>query len=235
MSSAVSFAQSLYSPEQLDELTNLIERASRGIHFTKSDLEERLLDLMRAVGRDTKGNELAVAYREFGEDDLSHAELAVRFRAIANSDDPLNSELCNGIVLTKLNHAARRKWARQFRTGRINRPHPIRGMRSEDLTAEELNDVRGMAAHLATYHQSFVRREQPRKIDQDTLIEELADIFIEFAGLSCDRYDLAHAAGSRFIKFVYVAMRPFYGLTEASIASISKRWKRLKDAAVQAV
>jgi hypothetical protein len=97
------------------------------------------------------------------------------------------------------------------------------------LTEDDLADVRGLALHLADYHQSFVRRQQPVKIDQDTLIERLADIYIEFAGLDCGRYELAHAKNSLFIQFAYLAMRPFFGLTEASAASISKRWKRLKD------
>jgi len=91
-----------------------------------------------------------------------------------------------------------------------------------------------MALHLAHYHQSFVRRQQPVKIDQNTLIEGLADIYIEFAGLDCGRYELAHAKNARFIKFIYLAMRPFFALTEASLASVSKRWKRLKDVHNQA-
>ena len=52
---------------------------------------------------------------------------------------------------------------------------------------------------------------------------------VEFAGLDCGRYELAHAKNARFIKFIYLAMRPFFALTEASLASVSKRWKRLKD------
>ncbi len=87
-----------------------------------------------------------------------------------------------------------------------------------------------MALHLANFHQSFVRRGQPNKSDQDTLLDGIADIYVEFAKLDCHRYDLPHAENSRFIQFTYWALRPFFGLTEASLKAISKRWKRLKDA-----
>lgn len=226
--------QSSYSPHQLEELASLIRKASGDLTVSRHELEIRLTDLMRAVGRPIANDEYAADFGNLGEGDLSHSDLSKRFQAIAIAGDPLDPDLCNGIVLTKLNHAARAKWARRFKTEGINRPHPIRGLRAEDLTAEELSDVKEMAAHLAQYHRSFVRREQPRKIDQDTLIEELADIFCEFAGLTTDRYKLGHAVGSHFVRFAYSAMRPFFELTEASLASISKRWKRLKDRNEQA-
>lgn len=223
-----------YTPDQLEQLANIITRTKAGISVAHGDLEERLLDLVQAVGRADDGTAYSIAFREFATLEPSHAELAERFRAIAASDDPLNSKLCFGIVLTELNQAARRKWARRVRKGQINRPHPLRGIPSEFLTEEDLADVREMALHLAHYHQSFVRRQQPIKVDQNTLIEGFADIYIEFAGLDCGRYELAHAKNARFIKFIYLAMRPFFALTEASLASVSKRWKRLKDVHNQA-
>ena len=225
----MSCAASLYTPEQLEGLVNIIRRTTAGIVVAHRDLEEALADLMVAVGRADDGTDYAIAFREFSNDEPSHAELAEGFRAIAASDDPLGPDICSGVVLTELNQAARCKWARKLKKGQINRPYPLRGTPSEFLTEDDLADVRGLALHLADYHQSFVRRQQPVKFDQNTLIERLADIYIEFAGLDCGRYELAHAKNSRFIQFVYLAMRPFFGLTEASTTSISKRWKRLKD------
>jgi len=230
----MSTEASSYSTDQLEHLAAIIERAAPGVMVSREDLKQHLLNLIQAVGRANDGTEYSIAFQEFAAHEPSHAELAKCFRTIAGSDDPLNPELCSGIVLAELNAAARSKWARRMRKGLINRPHPIRGVSSDFLTEEDLADVREMALHLAHYHQSFVRRQQPIKVDQNTLIEGLADIYIEFAGLDCGRYELAHAKNARFIKFVHLAMRPFFALTEASLASVSKRWKRLKDVHNQA-
>ena len=193
-------------------------------------LVQNLLDLLWAVGRANDGTEYSLSFQEFAALETPHAELAERFRAIAASDDPLNPELCSGIVLAELNAAARGKWARRIRKGLINRPHPLRGISSDMLSEENLVEVREMALHLVDYHQSFVRRGQPNKSDQDMLLDGIANIYVEFAKLDCLRYDLPHAENSRFIQFAYRALRPFFGLTEASLKAISKRWKRLKDA-----
>jgi hypothetical protein len=218
-----------YTSNQLESLGRKIERVTPGVQVDRRFLAERLLDLLGAVGRMVDDSEYSIAFQEFAASEPSHSELAKRFRAIAASDDPLNTELCSGVALAELNAAARSKWAGRIRKGLINRPHPIRGAATELLTDQELVDVREMASRLAQYHQSFVRRQQPNKLDQDTLVEGMADIYIEFTGLEHGRYELPHAKNARFIKFVYLAMRPFFGLTEASLASISKRWKRLKD------
>ncbi len=230
-----SSVSSSFTADQLEQLAAIIRRTTPEKTIDLHNLEERLLDLIQAVGRANDGTEFSIAFQEFAAHELSHAELAKCFRTIAGSDDPLNPELCSGIVLAELNAAARSKWARRMRKGLINRPHPIRGVSSDFLTEEDLADVRQMALHLASFHQSFVQRKQPIKIDQNTLIEGIADIFIESAGLDSGRYELPHAKNARFVKFVYLALRPFFGLTEASTASISKRWKRLKDAHNQAI
>lgn len=230
----MSTAASPYSTDQLEHLAAIIERTAPGVTVSREDLGQHLLDLLGAVGIDD-GTEYAAAFREFAALEPSHAELAERFRAIAVADDPLNSELCSGIVLGKLNTAARGKWARRMSNGLINRPHPLRGISSDMLSDKDLAEVREMALHLANFHQSFVRRGQPNKSDQDTLLDGIADIYVEFAKLDCHRYDLPHAKNSRFVKFVHLALRPFFGLTEASLASISKRWKRLKDAHNRAI
>ena len=226
----MSTEASSYSTDQLEHLAAIIERAAPGVTVSREDLKQHLLDLLWAVGRANDGTEYSIAFQEFAALEPSHAELAERFRAIAASDDPLNPELCSGIVLAELNAAARGKWARRIRKGLINRPHPLRGISSDMLSEENLAEVREMALHLVDYHQSFVRRGQPNKSDQNTLLDGIANIYVEFAKLNCHRYDLPHAENSRFIQFAYRALRPFFGLTEASLKAISKRWKRLKDA-----
>ncbi len=234
MAFRMSTAASPYSNDQLEHLAAIIERTAPGVTVSCEDLGQHLLDLLRAVGVDD-GSENSAAFREYAALEPSHAELAERFSAIEVEDYPLNSELCSGIVLGKLNTAARGIWARRMSNGLINRPHPLRGISSDMLSDKDLAEVREMALHLANFHQSFVRRGQPNKSDQDTLLDGIADIYVEFAKLDCHRYDLPHAENSRFVKFVHLALRPFFGLTEASLASISKRWKRLKDAHNRAI
>lgn len=235
MAPRMSTEASSYSTDQLEHLAAIIERAAPGVMVSREDLKQHLLNLIQAVGRANDGTEFSIAFQEFAAHELSHAELAKCFRTIAGSDDPLNPELRSGIVLAELNAAARGKWARRIRKGLINRPHPLRGISSDMLSEEDLAEVREMAADLARFHQSFVRRGQPNKSDQNTLLDGIADIYVEFAGLDYSRYELPHAKNARFVKFVYLALRPFFGLTEASLASISKRWKRLKDAHNRAI
>ncbi len=231
----MSIEASSYSTDQLEHLAAIIERAAPGVTVSREDLKQHLLDLLWAVGRANDGTEYSIAFQEFAALEPSHAELAERFRAIAASDNPRNPELCSGIVLAEMNAAARGKWARRIRKGLINRPHPLRGISSDMFSDKDLAEVREMALHLANFHQSFVRRGQPNKSEQDTLLDGIADIYVEFAKLDCHRYELPHAKNARFVKFVYLALRPFFGLTEASLASISKRWKRLKDAHNRAI
>ena len=98
----MSTAASPYSTDQLEHLAAIIERTAPGVTVSREDLGQHLLDLLGAVGIDD-GTEYAAAFREFAALEPSHAELAKSFRAIAASDDPLNSELCSGIVSTELN------------------------------------------------------------------------------------------------------------------------------------
>jgi hypothetical protein len=89
-----------------------------------------------------------------------------------------------------------------------------------------------MALHIATYHQSFIRSCRSKYLFQDTLLDGIAEIFIRFADLRCHPHALPHAANSSFVRFAYLAMRPFFAQTEASKSAIAKRWKRLKDHAL---
>ena len=226
----MSSSTSWHSPKQLEQLAQLIERTNPSGSVVRHALRLRILNLVEAVGRVDDGTEYSAAFREFAADEPSHADLAKRHRAIAGADDPLDPALCFGVALTELNAAARTRWARRDRKKLVNRPHPLRDVFSDMLTAEELDDVRAMAVDCAAYHSSFVRRGAPQKFDLDTLVEGLADIFIEFAKLRCNRCDLPHGVDTRFVKFVYHALRPFFGKTEATLKSISRRWKRIKDA-----
>ena len=224
-------AFSAYSRDQLERLAEIVERASRGVSVARYNLESDLLSLLEAVGRTDDGTEFEIEFRRLAETGPTHADLAEQFRLIAAADNPLDPRLYNGSVAAELDAKARVRWSSRGRKRRLNRPQPLRNTSWEFLTTEDQDLVREMSRELARYHQSFVRREAPRKSDQDTLIAGLADIFIDYARLDCGRHELPHAENSHFIRFADHALRPFFGATEVSLNSLSKRWKRLKDAA----
>ena len=218
-----------YSAEQLEDLAAILQKKSPNLVVSRQSLKRQLLDLLFAVGRADDGSEEAAWFREAAENEPSNAALADQFRKIAESKDPLDPKLCFGIALTKLNYAARRRWAGRKRGRPMNRPHPLRDIPSDFLTAGEIAEVRAMALDLAAYHQSFIRKGRSKDLDQDTLLEGIAEIYIRYAELNCHRYALPHSPASRFITFARIAMQPFFAKTEVSAKALSNRWKRLKD------
>jgi hypothetical protein len=219
-----------YTTDQLDCQVAIIKRVKPRIRVSRTKLQQQLLELLYVVGTADDGSEPAAWFREAKVGDLSHAELAEQFRTIAAAEDPLDPKICSGIALTKLNHAAHGRWTGHSRRKRINRPHSLRGVSSAELTVDEIAEVREMALHLEDYHRSFVRSGHPGKVDQDALLDGIADIYIRFAKLRCHPYDLPHAPKSRFISFAHGVLSPFFARTEVSKSALYNRWKRLKDA-----
>jgi hypothetical protein len=223
-----------YSDEQLALLATILERKAPNVAIDCDVLRKELVDLMSAVGRADDGSEQAVWFREAGANMPSGAALAEQFRRIAAAEDPLDPELCSGIALTMLNAAVRRRWTSRVHR-KERRPTSLRGVSTSSLSAATIGEIREMAFHLAGYHRSSIRSGHPGNLDQDTLLEGVAVIYINFANLDCHRHDLPHSQNSLFIRFAYTALRPFFGLTEASRKALSNRWKRLKDQASSVV
>lgn len=218
-----------YTLGQLQLLSAILEQASPTVvSVIREELQRHLLDLLHAVGV-FSDSEASGEFQKAAANDLSHADLRGIFQIIAVADDPLDPALCPPLARSELNATAHRQWSRRIKIGRLNRPHPLLGITSDMLSPQELADVRQMAEELARYHDSRIDRNRPNKGDQDALLDGLADIFIDFTKRDCHRYCLPHAQKSHFIQFAHKAMRPCYGLTEASPKSISQRWKRLKD------
>ena len=222
---------SSYSQREIVRLAEILRRAGRAVSVDRGELESDLLGLLEAVGRTDNGTEFGIEFRRLSSAGPSHAELAKQFHLLSAADNPLDPRLYSGTVAAELNAKARLKWSSRTRRRRLNRPHPICGTRWELLSEDDQGLVREMTRELARYHQSFVRREAPTKVDQDTLVAGLADIFIDFARMDCGRYELPHAERSHFIRFAHCALRPFFGSTEVSAKSLSRRWQRLKEAA----
>jgi hypothetical protein len=219
-----------YTTDQLDDLVAIIQRANPEVTVSRRELQQQLLELLYAVGTAVDGSEAAAWFREARAGDLSHAEFAEQFRKIAAAEDPLDPKICFGIALTKLDYAARGRWTGRNRRRPMNRPHPLRDMTSDFLTKDEIAEVREMALHLERYHRSFVRSGHPGKVDQDALLDGIADIYIRVADLNCHPYDLPHSPKTRFITFAHGVLSPFFARTEVSKSALYNRWKRLKDA-----
>ena len=216
--------------DPLVKLVMILGRARGELSVDPSLLARDLGDLFGAVGLVVDDSAEAQWFRAFSELEPSHTDLAKLFRRIARARDPFADKADYHVALPELNAKARVHWAQRIRRGALGRAHPLFGVRWADLSDGERADIRQMARELARYHQSFVRRGMPFKNDQSTLLDGLADIFVDFTRFELHRYDLPHAEHSRFIQFAHLAVRPFFCTTEVSTKALSRRWKRVKDA-----
>jgi len=232
----MSQSDDLFDPYRADEweaLVAIVRRAKPGASLALEGLHHSLISLLGAVGKGrTEGDQL---FREWAEEDVPHAKHAAVFRKIARATDPLTPKLCTAFYRAALDRRAERKWSLQRRLGKLRRPYPLRDATIRDLTPQEVMDVREMAHSLAAHHASEANpAHRPRKVVIDTLLFELADIFLPFlSATKPGRYPLSHAEASRFIKFCSLSLRPFFPRGEASEITpkaLSLRWKRLKKA-----
>jgi len=220
----------MYADDTLDRLVQILERSCEGLSVDPSFLKRDLKDLFEAVGLSVDDSQEARLFRELVNGEPIHAALAKLFRRLARARDPFADKADYQLALPELNAKTRVHWAGRIRRGELGRAHPLLGVRWADLSDGERQDVRQIARELAHYHQSFVRRGMPFKNDQSTLLDGLADIFVDFTRFELHRYDLPHAEHSRFIQFAHLALRPFFCTTEVSAKALSRRWRRLKDA-----
>jgi len=204
--------------------------ANRASWIDDAKLKREIEDLLFAVGAAHDGSESAILFADPRVPDSSDQDLVKQLRGIAASDDPLDPRICHGTALAELNAAARAKWTSRRHNRRLNRPHMLLGVTSDLLTQTERADLKALALDLAAYHQAQIKRQRPRKVDQDTLLDGLADIFLSHTGSSQHRYELPHSVRSHFIRFCHEVLRPFFPLTEASPKALSNRWSKLRTA-----
>jgi hypothetical protein len=221
-------AAATLSALEMEEVAGIMSRATRDAAIDIPELSREIDDLLSAVGTANDGSEDAILFANPPVPDASHLDLVKQFRAIAASDDPLNRRICYGVALAELNAAAYSKWTSRRYKRLINRPHMLLGVTSDFLTEEERSDIKLFAIELATYHQAQIKRQRPTKIDQDTLLDGLADIYLKHTGSSKHPYELPHSVRSYFILFCHAVLRPFFPLTEVSPKALSNRWKNLK-------
>jgi hypothetical protein len=221
-------AASVLSDLPLEEVADVIRRANRNAALDLAELKREIEDLFTAVGTANDGSEGAFFFANPPVPDASHADLVKQFRAMAASDDPLNRRICYGVALAELEAAARRKWTSRRYSRPINRSYMLLGITSDLLIEAERADVKQFANELAEYHQAQIMRQRPPKIDQDTLLDGLADIYLKHTKSSKHPYELSHSVRSYFILFCRAVLRPFFPLTEVSPKALSNRWSNLK-------
>jgi hypothetical protein len=219
----------MYADDTLERLAMILARAREELSVDPSFLARDLGDLFRAVGLPVDNSEEAQLFRELSQEELTHADLAKLFRRIARAREPFADKADYQATLPELNAKAWIRWAQRIGRGEMGRAHPLLGIRWADLSDGERADVKQMARELAHYHQLFVSRGMPFKNDQNTLLDGIADIFVDFTRSELHRYELPHAENSRFIQFAHLALRPFFPTTEVTAKALSRRWKRLKN------
>lgn len=205
---------------------SILRREETYTHVRKIDLRRAIMDLVNATGRGVSKE--AQDFQSHVPKRIPHKKISRTFERIAASDDPLGSKLCSRAIRIELDRYLRVKWSSRVKKRSINRPLGLKGLVSADLTEEERSDIREAATHLAALHKSQVRRQQPTKVDQNALVHGLAVIYIQFAALDCDVFDLPYSVNSRFIAFCHAALQPFFAQTEASRSAIAQRWYTLK-------
>lgn len=91
-----------------------------------------------------------------------------------------------------------------------------------DLRAE-------ICSELAIYHQQCIRQGRAQDTNLDTLLFELADIFVDATGFKLDPLELPHGNRSHFIKFASASLVPFIKHTQVEPLALGKRWDRMKQ------
>jgi hypothetical protein len=220
---------------KIGEIAAIVQRASEALHglrpapkVDEAKLRSEVEDLLSAIGIAHDGSEDALLFAGLSSEDMTHKELAKQCRLIAEADDPLDRSIFHGGVRTELTDKLRMKWTSRRHRRRLNRPHILLGMTSDFLSDSERSDIKEAALELEAYHLAQVRRERPTKIDQDTALDGLADIFLAHTCSSQHRDELPHSVRSHFIRFCHAVLRPFFPLTEVSPKALSNRWQKLR-------
>jgi len=213
----------------MKEISKVVLRANGGASFDERELKREIEDLLSAVGTANDGSEDAFFFANPPVPDALHLDFVKEFHAIAASDGPIDPRIYSRMVIAKLNAAVRGKWTSRRYKWRVNRPDALLSVTSEFLTEAERDDVKQFANELEAYHQAQIKRQRPAKIDQDTLLDGLADIYLRHTGSSKHPYELPHSVRSHFILFCHAVLRPFFPLTETSTKALSNRWHKLRQ------
>ena len=213
-------------PTNIGQLIDILQSETEGRHFDPTEVQSRLDDLMTAVGRFIPRANMSEEEIDYGlafdeaEDQQTDnpREKVQHYKNILESlesRDPLGEGIIHGIYKTEINARARNR-----NSSDVNLTERL----SHDFAL-----LRKVANELLTYNKQLIRPGAPHKEPQRTLLELLADHYVELTNKQFDPFDLPHAKSSRFIKFCHLAMEPHFPATEAGTGALSKAWKRWKE------
>jgi hypothetical protein len=204
--------------------------------IASADVARDLADLFAAMGLVVKNPVEAEIWKKQKNEAVDHKGLAVGFQRMGRASNPLADEVCFG----EFRKALQRKWA-AHRSGRsrrkgANAPPSLDLLQWDRLSPEERSHIRILCGELEAYHRGFVRRSRPRKNALDTLLTQLAELFVRDAEQDRATLALEAAEESHFIQFCHLALAPLSGkgrpfdLSEVSKPALSQRWVRLVKA-----
>jgi hypothetical protein len=227
-----------YDPDRLDRILALLSRAGDDspdialawLRDRRDELERDLLSLIHATGLAHDGSEAGAIWHEAVSDAPSHQQLAAAFTAMARAARPLDPGICKSELRSGLSALIHTRWAPRWKRERRNAEPSLRTLDWGMLSIAERQEIRAMARHLAQYHDGFVRRGRQQKGNLDAVLTGLADLFLRYSGSSIDRYEVAYARESQFIKFAVLALEPAAVQQmshEVTDYALSRRWERL--------
>ena len=170
-------------PTNIGQLIDILQSETEGRHFDPTEVQSRLDDLMTAVGRFIPRANMSEEEIDYGlafdeaEDQQTDnpREKVQHYKNILESLeslDPLEEGIIHGIYKTEINARAR-----------------SRNSKDVNLTERLSHDfalLRKVANELMTYNKQLIRPGAPNKLPQQTLLELLADLYVELTNKQFD-------------------------------------------------
>ena len=227
---AARFQRSMEDPipaRTWSQICDVLERGSKGKPCNLRGLREELIELLEVTG--------FVDYSDLGAEENaiwrepmpSHSDLHDGFCRVADAENPLHVASLRPELLPELCAAVRRRWAARRAHKRPSSPLNLRQLHWDTLSRAEQDDFRSAARHLADYHGTFVRKGRIQKSALDTVLEELALIWVRRTGQSISLADVPYSANSQFIQFAVLVLGQVGQHFEVSPQALSRRWERI--------
>lgn len=215
----------MFTEEQFSCIARIIVKANPDAAAHLESLRSVLSDLLIAVGVAVDGTEYGREFGKLAAEDDDHSEKARRFAKIATSGNPLKPTLYTGTMMGELYAVLRCSSKRPHAAARTTTVGRLPVLHAQWSAAE----IQAAARHLKTFHKLQAKRGRRTKVQLDTLVEELAEIFAINTGFAQHRRSLPDTDDSYFIQFCRAILAPHVAPSEATLKALSRRWQRLKD------
>jgi hypothetical protein len=220
-----------YAPHTLAALTAFLEQASGAVPSRSARLGDglatALTDLFDAV-LGPQDDIIGELWKDLGTRDLPHGDLASLFAEAADASDPFAIVTLDSFAFAELKSSLRTFWASAARRDG-GQPVPLDAAARRSLTGSQQDDVRDRIRNLARFHRSFISAGASLNNPLNTILFELATLFVTHADLDIHEYELPHAPTSYFIQFAALATQPYFAPGAVTPAGLSNRWKRQKQ------